>query len=53
MWIMLHLRIQKHLIRSNMETFAAIVNGWQPLIIVAKLSISDVSGGPGMYLCIV
>ena len=30
-----------------MESFATIVNGFQPLTIVAKLSILDVYGGPG------
>ena len=31
---------------SKMESFATIVNGFQPIIIVAKLSILDVCGGP-------
>ena len=30
-----------------MESFATIVNGFQPLTIVAKLSILDVYGGLG------
>ena len=44
---------------SKMENFATIINNFEPLIVVAKLTILEVRGGPSyasrenedIYLC--